>query len=106
MTIKIEKKIVGYQVAGSLGSRLVRGDRRVRIYGREIAVRAKIHTLGGFSAHAGQSGLLDWLGNMVPSNPRTVIMHGAPDPRHALGEAIGRKYGLEPEYPGQFRPLL
>lgn len=49
---------VGYQAAGTLGQLLVEGARRVWIFGETIAVRAGFHTLGGFSAHAGQSELV------------------------------------------------
>ena len=49
--------IVGYQGQGSLGRRLVDGEKEVKIFGEKIAVKATIHTLGGFSAHAGQTDL-------------------------------------------------
>lgn len=54
--------IVGFQTSGTTGRALVDGARRVRILGEEIAVQARIHTLGGFSAHAGQAELLAWGG--------------------------------------------
>ncbi|QDU28062.1 Ribonuclease [Anatilimnocola aggregata] len=50
--------IAGYQGQGTLGRRLVDGARTVNIFREAIPVRAKVHTLGGFSAHAGQSALL------------------------------------------------
>jgi metallo-beta-lactamase family protein len=53
--------IVGFQARGSLGRALVDGAERVRLMGEEIAVRARLHTLGGFSAHADHEGLLEWL---------------------------------------------
>ncbi|MCS7064190.1 MAG: MBL fold metallo-hydrolase [Methylacidiphilales bacterium] len=80
--------IVGYQVKGSLGRRLVDGEKRVRILGEEIAVRASIHTLGGFSAHAGQTELVDWFKKLLPCHPRAVLVHGEAVAREALRESL------------------
>ncbi len=77
--------IVGCQGAGTLGRRLVEGDQFVRIFGEKIAVKAKIHTLGGFSAHAGQTDLLAWFNVIAPSRPRVVLTHGENGPRGILG---------------------
>ena len=70
--------IVGYQSAGSLGRLLVQGESRVRIHGESVAVAAKVHTLGGFLAHAGQSELALWAGHFLnqPKPPRFVLTHG------------------------------
>ena len=77
--------IVGYQSQGSLGRRLVEGEPLVSIHGEKIAVKAQIHTLGGFSAHAGQTDLLPGSSAITPSKPRVVLTHGekraAPDSR-------------------------
>ena len=67
--------IVGYQAAGTLGRLLVDGVDRIRLYGQTIAVKAQIHTLGGFSAHAGQSQLLDWAA-AFKTHPRFYLVHG------------------------------
>ena len=67
--------IVGFQAANTLGRRLLEGDKRVRIFGEEIAVRAHIHEISGLSAHADQQQLLDWAANFEA--PRMVILtHG------------------------------
>lgn len=91
--------IVGYQGHGTLGSALVHGARWVRIHGDRIAVKAKVHTLGGFSAHAGRSELLEWFAPLAKSKPRLALTHGEPGPRKSLGEEIVRRWNIHPEYP-------
>ncbi len=66
---------VGYQTKGSLGRKIIDGAKTVRIYGEEIAVKAKIYTINGFSSHADQPTLLDWLGN-IEGVKTTFIIHG------------------------------
>jgi metallo-beta-lactamase family protein len=91
--------IVGYQGYGSLGRRLVEGAESVSIYGRKIPVRATVHTLGGFSAHAGQSDLLKWFSALVPSRPKVILTHGEDAPRKVLGAEIQQRFGLSPQLP-------
>ena len=67
--------IVGFQANGTLGRRLVDGAEHVKLFGEEIAVRAHIHTLGGYSAHAGRSDLLRWAG-AIRGKPRFYLVHG------------------------------
>jgi metallo-beta-lactamase family protein len=91
--------IVGYQAEGTLGRRLVEGDKSVRIFGERIAVRAQIHKLGGFSAHAGQSDLLKWFNAMAPCRPKLVLTHGEDKARQVLSDIIRHRYGLIPVLP-------
>src|SRR5690606_28858521 len=58
--------IVGFQSHGTLGGALVHGARDVKIHGERVIVRAKIHTLGGLSAHAGRTELLEWIAAIAP----------------------------------------
>lgn len=91
--------IVGYQGQGTLGRRLVDGAQRVRIFGEDVVVRAKIHTLGGFSAHAGQSGLLRWASPFAQSRPRMYLTHGEDAPRNTLRDRLKSDLGLDPILP-------
>jgi len=93
--------MVGYQGRGSLGRRLVDGAERVSIFGEKIAVCAQVHTLGGFSAHAGQTDLLKWFGAIAPSKPHVVLIHGEDGPRQALATQIRQRHGLSPSLPKQ-----
>jgi metallo-beta-lactamase family protein len=91
--------IVGYQGDGSLGRRLIEGAEVVGIYGEKIAVKAQVHTLGGFSAHAGQTDLLSWFNVIAPSKPRVVLTHGENEPRSILAKLIQQRYKLKPLLP-------
>ena len=91
--------MVGYQGHGSLGRRLVEGEKLVSIHGERVAVKAQVHTLGGFSAHAGQTDLLKWLSSIVPSKPRVVLTHGEDEPRSALAKKIQQRFGLPSKLP-------
>jgi metallo-beta-lactamase family protein len=91
--------IVGYQGHGSLGRRLVDGEKVVSIFGEKVAVKAQIHTLGGFSAHAGQTDLLDWFSVIAPSRPRVVLTHGEDDQRAALARLIQQRHQLPSTLP-------
>ena len=91
--------IVGFQSPGTLGRKLVDGAESVMIFGEEIPVRASIHTMGGFSAHADQTGLLDWFGTIAPAKPRTIITHGEDRARTALSDLIRSRFGMASECP-------
>ncbi|MCU0875504.1 MAG: MBL fold metallo-hydrolase [Pirellulaceae bacterium] len=90
---------VGYQGDGSLGRRLVDGAKLVSIFGERIAVRAKVHTMGGFSAHAGQDDLLAWFAALAPCRPRVILTHGEANNQHALAEKIRETYQLTATIP-------
>lgn len=66
---------VGYQAEGTLGRKIVDGEKTVEVLGDNIRVRARIHTLGGFSAHADQSELLNWI-SCFQNSPEIFIVHG------------------------------
>ena len=91
--------IVGYQAQGSLGRRLVDGEKEVKIFGEKIAVKATIHTLGGFSAHAGQTDLMRWFDVIAPRQPRVLLTHGEDDQRAALARLIQQRDGLPSTLP-------
>jgi len=93
---------VGYQGEGTLGAHLQAGATSVRIDGEERQVRCAIRSISGFSAHADESELLDWIGNFTRGKrpgdagwPRRVfIVHGDPDAQKAIEPKI-RALGLE-----------
>jgi metallo-beta-lactamase family protein len=91
--------LVGYMAEGTLGRQLADVAPRVEIFGEQVVVRAQIHRLDGFSAHAGHTELLEWLAEVAPSRPRVVLTHGEDEARAALAAAILERYGIEAERP-------
>ena len=91
--------IVGFQSYGSIGRRLVEKAEKIRIFGEERVVRAQVHTLNGFSAHAGQTDLLKWFSYLAASQPKVVITHGEDGPRASLAVRIKEQYNITPTLP-------
>ena len=86
--------IVGFQAQGSTGRQIVDGAKQVRILGETVSVKAKVFTIGGFSAHADQNDLLEWVGHFE-SNPRVFLVHGEPSASEALAAKIRERLGLD-----------
>ena len=86
--------IIGYQAEGTLGRRIVEGARTVRVLGEEITVKARIHTLGGFSAHTDQQGLLEWLSHFKSPGLEVMVNHGEEKASMALAESIQQRFHL------------
>ncbi len=96
--------IAGFQPEGGLGRRLVEKADHVRIFGDDVPVRAQVHTLGGFSAHTGQSGLVEWARAYRPPTgkawPRLVLTHGENMQRGRLREKLQAELGWSALCPG------
>jgi metallo-beta-lactamase family protein len=69
---------VGYQAKGTLGRKIVDGEKFVKIFREEIIVKARVKTINGFSAHADQSELIDWLSN-IKDLDKIFLIHGEYD---------------------------
>ena len=93
--------IVGYQSEGTLGRQLVDGAKTVTIFGEEVAVRAQIRTLNGFSAHAGQSQLLAWFEKISSAKPTIALTHGEARGREPLAQLLRERHRLDPLLPMQ-----
>ena len=91
--------IIGYQAEGTIGRRIVDGAKTVKLFGEEIAVKAHIHTLGGFSAHADQRGLLDWLSHIRNPQLEVFVNHGEEKTSMKLGQLIGEQLHLKTTVP-------
>ncbi len=85
--------ITGFQAEGTLGRRLVDGARNVRIFNDDIPVRARLHTIGGLSAHADRDGLLAWLRGFARAPGRTFVVHGERATAAGFAEDVKRELG-------------
>ena len=83
--------IVGYQAVGTPGRALVDGTKFFRLGSDEIAVKAAIHTLGGFSAHASQSQLIDWVRHFKQPYPKIYLVHGESGAKEVLRECLNQE---------------
>ena len=89
---------VGYAAAGSLARRIVDGAKSVRIYHEDVLVKAQIWTINGFSAHADQPALLDWLGHA--RRKQVMLVHGEYDRGMHAMELCLAKRGVDCLIPG------
>ncbi len=97
--------MVGFQSRGSIGRAIAEGARSVRIMGKSVPVRARTHTFGGLSGHAGQQDLLAWIGALAPSKPRVILTHGEDGPRQALRGLIRKQFGLKVQMPAHLETI-
>ena len=89
---------VGFQGKGTLGRRIVDKAKFVDILGEEIAVRASVYTINGFSAHADQAELIEWLSHFKDS-PEVFIVHGEEDVEISFAELVKGKFGFVTHIP-------
>ncbi|MBO8158475.1 MBL fold metallo-hydrolase [Thermosyntropha sp.] len=79
---------VGYQAEGTLGRRILEGEKLVKIHGEEVAVKAEIATIEDYSGHADKDGLLAWLKGFVSPPKEIFLVHGEEEAQLAFAEAI------------------
>jgi len=90
---------VGYQAEGSLGRRLVEGAKKVRIFGEEITVNARIEMIEGFSGHADRDGLLNWMKKFNKKPHKIFVVHGEEPAMSQFSELIHTELGIETVIP-------
>lgn len=86
---------VGYQAEGTLGRQLHDGAKLVTVLGEKVVVKARIASIDGFSAHADQRGLLNWLGRMKRLPKTVFIVHGEEQAAVTLSDKITEEYGVK-----------
>ena len=101
---------VGYQAPGTLGAKIVSGEKKVKIFGEEVAVNARIEYIEGYSGHADQEWLLNFIYSFITKPKHIFLVHGEPEGQKILKEKIletteipvtipdyGEKYYLDKE---------
>ncbi len=86
---------VGYQAEGTLGRMLVEGAKEVKLFGETIMVGAEIYNLEGFSGHADQNGLLDWLGGFQVKPKQIFLVHGEEEAKVEFAKKVKEVYGYD-----------
>ena len=90
--------IIGYQTQNTLGRRLLDGAQEVKMFGEVVPVRAEVKAIGGYSAHADQAKLLDWVGR-IKKVKKVFVVQGEVGPASVLAGKIKDNFGVEAEVP-------
>lgn len=80
--------ITSYQGRNSLGSRLLKGEKKVRISGEDLEVKAKVHYMGGLSCHADKDGLLQWISGFTKKPEKVFLVHGEEENIQCFNEKL------------------
>jgi metallo-beta-lactamase family protein len=92
---------VGYQAEGTLGRRLLDGEKCVKLFGEDIMVNAEIYNVEGFSGHADKPALLNWIGSFKEKPGRIFIVHGEKESKESFCIDVKEKFNIDciiPEY--------
>lgn len=91
--------IIGYQASGSLGRRILDGEKTVKIHGEAVAINCRVKAIGGYSAHADQPQLLSWLKSQKQNFKKIFVVQGEEDQSAALTQKIKDELAVEAEIP-------
>ena len=92
---------VGYQAIGTLGRRLVDGEKQVRIFGEDITVNARVEYIEGFSGHADQKMLINWLDKFEKKTETIFVVHGEPEAQDVFASVITDTFGIRTIVPNR-----
>ncbi len=98
--------IVGYQSVNSLGRRLLDGEREVEIMGQAVEVKAKVLSISGYSAHADQHQLLEWVGRLGGGVKKIFVVQGDGNASDVLAKKIEEKFSIEALAPSRGDSVL
>ena len=93
--------IIGYQANGTLGRKILDGAHEIKIFGKNVSVKARIKAIGGYSAHADQPALVEWVGS-IKGVKKVFCVQGEKDAAEALAERIKKDLGVDAIAPQMF----
>jgi metallo-beta-lactamase family protein len=91
---------VGYQAQNTLGRKIRDGEKTVKIFGEEISVKSRIYSIDGFSGHADQKGLMDWLSGFTRKPIKVFLTHGEGEALTELSRLVTSEFGIDNEIAG------
>jgi len=91
---------VGYQAVGTLGRRIVNGEKQVRILGQEYPVKARVAKVNGFSSHADKDELIQWLSGLKRPPKKLFVVHGEAESALHFADYVRQKLGWDVDVPG------
>lgn len=86
---------VGYQAEGTLGRRILDGADKVKLFGEEISVNARIEAIDGFSGHADRAGLISWVKGFSKKPKKVFIVHGELEVMNEFAQTLTDQFGLK-----------
>ncbi|WP_053956538.1 MBL fold metallo-hydrolase RNA specificity domain-containing protein [Inediibacterium massiliense] len=86
---------VGYQAEGTLGRQLKEGAKKVKLLGEEVVVEAQVYSIEGFSGHADQNDLIDWIKGFKKLPKKVFIVHGEEESSQAFSDLIQEKFHID-----------
>lgn len=92
---------VGYQAIGTLGRQIKDGAKRVKLFGEDITVNARIESIDGFSGHADRDGLIGWIEKISKKPKKIFIVHGEEEGMNSFSKLINDKFGIDTVIPSR-----
>jgi metallo-beta-lactamase family protein len=96
---------VGYQVKGTLGYWIKKGEKKIRLLGTEVEVKARVDDIDSFSAHADYEGLLSWLKHYSPKPKKVFIVHGDEESADFFSQKV-KKIGIKAYIPNMREKII
>jgi len=86
---------VGYQAPNTLGRKLLDGQKKVKIFGEEVEVKAKIEYIEAYSGHADKGGLFSWIEHMSEKPKKIFVVHGEREVQLEFAEELKNRFGAD-----------